>query len=387
MDRGIVTEQSNAELDDGVSLLELLVPLVEQARLLIGGSLAAGLIALGVTYFIAPTFTAATTFLPPQQQQSAAAAALASLGPLAGLAGGAAGLRTPADQYVALMQSTTVSDRLIDQFKLMQVYDQQYRVEARKTLTKNVRISVGKKDGLITVEVDDHSPDRAAEIANRYVEELRRLTGTLAITEAQQRRAFFERQLTQTRDKLVQAQQALQASGFGQGALKAEPKAAAEGYARLRAEVTAAEVRLQTMRGNLVDTTPEVQQQQAALSALRGQLSRLEQATDVTGGPDYVGKYREFKYQETLFDLFARQYELARVDESREGALIQVVDAALPPEKKSRPKRALIAVATTLAAGLVLVAWVLMRQSWRRASADPMNARSIERLRAAFGRR
>jgi capsule polysaccharide export protein KpsE/RkpR len=352
--------------DDGTSLFELLALWRQHLSLFVVGPLVVGVAALGITYMIAPTFTATTTFLPPQQQQSAAASMLAQLGPLAGLAGAAAGgIRTPADQYVALMQSVTVSDRIIEQFKLMAEYDEKYRVEARKELAKNVRMTIGKKDGLITVEVDDKSPERAAAMANRYVDELRRMTSTIAITEAQQRRVFFEHQLQQTKDRLTGAQLALQASGFNPGAIKAEPKAAAEGYAKLRAEVTAAEVRLQTMRGSLADDTPEVRQQQAALGALRAQLGRLEQSTG-GGGPDYVGKYREFKYQETLFDLFARQYELARADESREGALIQVVDVAQPPEKKSRPKRALIAIAATLASALVLAIGVSMRHSWRK---------------------
>ena len=355
--------------DDGMDLFELLAVLRQHLVLLVAGPLVAGLAALGITYLLAPTFTATTTFLPPQQQQSAAASVLASLGPLAGLAGAAGGIRTPADQYVALMQSVTVSDRLIEQFKLMQEYNVDFKEDARKVLAKNVRIAVGKKDGLITIDVDDKSPGRAAEIANSYVDELRRMTGTIAISEAQQRRVFFERQLLQTRDSLTAAQQALQASGFSQGALKAEPKAAAEGYARLRAEVTAAEVRLQTMRGSLADDTPEVRHLQAALIALRSQLGRLEQATDVRGAPDYVGKYREFKYQETLFELFSRQYELARADESREGALIQVVDMAAPPERKSKPKRAITALATTLAAALLLIVAVLIRQSWRQRQA------------------
>jgi uncharacterized protein involved in exopolysaccharide biosynthesis len=134
----------------------------------------------------------------------------------------------------------------------------------------------------------------------------------------------------------------------------------------LRAEVTAAEVRLQTARGSLADDTPEVRQQQATLAALRSQLARLEQASDVRGGPDYVSKYREFKYQETLFELFARQYELARVDESREGALIQVVDTASPPERKSRPKRAMTALATTLVTAVLLIIGLTMRHAWQQ---------------------
>jgi len=355
--------------DDGTSLFDLLALWRQHLKLLLVGPLVVGVTALGITYRIAPTFTATTTFLPPQQQQSAAASVLASLGPLAGIAGAAAGgIRTPADQYVALMQSATVSDRIIDQFKLIVEYDAKFKMDARRTLSSNVRMTVGKKDGLITVEVDDRSPERAAAMANRYVDELRRMTTTIAITEAQQRRVFFEHQLQQTKDKLTEAQLALQASGFNPGAIKAEPKAAAEGYAKLRAEVTAAEVRVQTMRGSLADDTPEVRQQQTALSALRAQLARLEQSTDGSG-PDYVGKYREFKYQETLFDLFARQYELARADESREGALIQVVDVAQPPERKSKPKRALTAITATLTTALLLAVGVVMRRSWRERQA------------------
>jgi uncharacterized protein involved in exopolysaccharide biosynthesis len=351
------------DAEDGMDFFELIELLRQHLMLLVGGSLAVGILALGVTYLIKPTFTATTTFLPPQQQQSSAASLLASLGPLAGLAGAAGNIRTPADQYVALMQSVTVSDRIIDQFKLMEEYDEKYKSDARKELTRNVRITIGKKDGLITVDVDDKSPERAAAIANRYVDELRRMTSTIAITEAQQRRSFFEQQLEQTKDKLTAAQLALQASGFNPGAIKAEPKAAAEGYARLRAEVTAAEVRLQAMRGSLADDTPEVRQQQATLAALRAQLARLEQSTDGGGGPDYVGKFREFKYQETLFELFARQYELARADESREGALIQVVDVAQAPQKKSKPRRAVVAAAATLTAAVVLVMVVMIRRS------------------------
>ena len=373
--------------DDTVSLLDLALPLIEHWKLLILGSLAMGLAALGIAFVITPTFTARTTFLPPQQQQSGLASALASLGGLAGLAGAAGGIKSPADQYVALMQSVSATDRLIQQFDLMQVYEAKYRFEARKALEQNTRIAIGKKDGLISIEVDDKSPQRAAEMANAYVEELRRLTSELAVSEAQQRRMFFEKELKEARDQLAKAQQALEASGFNVGALRAEPKAAAESYARLRAEITAAEVRLQVLRGTLAEGAPEVQRQAAQLSALRGQLARLERSATDDTGPDYLSKYREFKYRETLFELFARQYELARVDESREGALIQVVDVALPPEMKSKPARKVIAVGATMVGLLLLGMFILVRHAWRQTAADPQSAEKVARLRAAFGRR
>jgi len=329
--------------------------------LLLVAPLVVGAATLVATGFIPPSFTAATTFMPPQQSQSAAASAMASLSALAGLAGAAGGVRNSGDQYVALMQSVTLSDRIIDKFDLMKVYDADFRVDARRVLAGNVRITLGKRDGWITVEVEDKSPQRAAEMANRYVDELRRLAGALAVTEAQQRRTFFEQQLGQSREGLVRAQQALQSSGFNPGALKAEPRAAAEAYARLKAEVTAAEVRLQTLRGSFAEGSYEVRQQLDMLNALRNQLARSEQPLETANGPDYVGKFREFKYQETLFDLYAKQYELARVDESREGALIQVVDPATPPERKSKPKRAVLAVAATLLSGVFLAGFLVWR--------------------------
>jgi uncharacterized protein involved in exopolysaccharide biosynthesis len=378
----------SAPADDGVDLFDLIWVVQRHWKLLLIGPLLAALVAFGITFFIPKTFTSRTVFLPPQPQGNGAAAGLSQLGALSGLAGlggVTSGFMSPADRYVALTKSTTISDRLIDDFKLMQVYGVELRFKAREELADNVRVTLGKKDGLIAIEVDDESPQRAADIANAFVVELRRLTSELALTEAQQRRAFFETQLSQTRDRLTKAQQALQASGFSQGALRADARTSAERYARLSAEATAAEVRLQTLRRTLAENTPEVQQTLSTLGALRSQLAKLEEAADLNGAPDYIGKFREFKYQETLFELFARQYELARVDESREGALIQVVDEAKPAEWKSKPKRALIAFAAGAGTLLLLLCVATARHAWRQAVAHPHTAASIEQWRAAGG--
>jgi len=376
-----MTDKARASMQDdwtedegqGISLVELIALLAARKNLIAVVTVAAGVLAFGVASLLPKWYTASTVILPPQQQQSSAAAAISQLGALAGLAGGLANVKSPADQYVALMQSATVSDRIIDQFKLLSVYDKEYRQDARKKLRENVRISVGKKDGLLTVEVDDHEPQRAAAMANAYVDELRQMTNSLAVSEAQQRRMFFEQQLAQTKERLAKAQGTLEESGISQGALKVEPKTAAESYARLRAQATAAEVKLQTLRRMLAENTPEVMQQQAALAALREQVARAERQDDAKGGSDYIDKYREFKYQEALFDIFVKQYELARVDESREGALIQVVDVAQPPEKKAGPKRGLITAAAAMLALLAAGMYVVVA-GLRRLSAEPRTA-------------
>lgn len=374
------------EPDDGMTVLDVALVAAEKARLLILGPLVAGLMALGISYLVPKTYTARTTFLPPQQQQSAAVSALASLGALAALAGGSGTFKSPADQYVSLLTSTTIRDRLIEQYDLKAVYEVRFRFEAREALNENVRVSLGRKDGIISVEVDDKDPQRAADMANSHVEELRRLTDLLAVTEAQQRRVFFEQQLQRSKERLTAAQLALRASGFDPGALKAEPRAAAEQYARTKAELAAAEIRAQSMRSFLADGAPELERQLSVVSGLRRELAKLEQAAAPQEGPDYISRYRDFKYEESLFELFARQYELARIDESREGALVQVVDVAQVPEWKSRPKRAVVALVTVMLVGMLLLGWVFVLAALRRARVQVESAARLDRLGAALRR-
>ena len=375
--------------DDGPDLLDILALISAHRRLLLLAPVLAAALALGLTYLVKPTYTAKTVFLPPQQQQGMAGAALSSLSSLSALTGlaGGAGIKTPGDQYVSLLQSANVGNRIIDRFNLMQVYKVKYRFEAQKELEEDVHIELGKRDGLITLEASAKDPVMAAGIANQYVDELRRLSSQLVLTEAQQRRAFFENQLKQTHAKMLEAQQVLQDSGFNPGALKAEPKAAADAYARIQAQVTAAEVRVQTLRGSLADAAPQLQQQLAQLTALREQLHKFEGTVSTADNADYVSHYREFKYQEALYELFAKQFESARIDESREGGLVQVVDVATTPEHKSKPKRAFIAAATGLFVLLLCVLGLLMRRFWEQAQADPRKTGKVARLRSTWSRR
>jgi len=356
-----MTDQDFAAIEDGgIDWQLLLAPALPRWRQIALVFVTAAVLGVGGSYLLTPTFMSATVFLPPQQQQSGAAAALASLGTLGSLAGGGSALRSPAEQYVALMQSVYATDRIIDRFKLQQIYKKKFRDATRVALLQNTAMVIGKKDGLITVSVEDEEPKRAADIANQYVEELRHLTGVLAISEAQQRRVFFEKQLQESKTRLTAAQIALQDSGFTAGALRAEPKAAADAYARLKADLTTAEVRLQTLRGGLADSAPQVVQQLVTVEALREQLQKLERTNAPDqGSPDYIGKYREFKYQETLFDMMARQYEIARVDESREGALIQVVDVATPAEHKFKPRRLYVGLGSAVAATALFMLFVV----------------------------
>lgn len=373
------------DAEDEISLLDLLQTIVDNLRLLILGPLAVGLTALGISFTVPPTFTATVKFLPPQQQQSAAASMLASLGGLGGLAGAAAGLKNPSDQYLAFMKSNSVQDELIERFQLQTRYEAKLRTDARLALTGNTRAS-GGKDGLISVEIDDKDPEFAATLANAHVDELQKLLARLAVTEAQQRRAFFEKQLNQVKDKMVAAELALRATGISGSVLKSNPTSAVAAVAALKAQVTAQEVKLGALRGYLAETAPDFKQALTELANLRAQLAKQEkdEPASAAGQGDYVAKYREFKYQETLFDLFAKQFEVAKIDESREGAVIQVLDAAQPPERKAKPKKALIAIIATLATGFALLLFVFIRQALRNAGQDRESATKLAALKASW---
>ncbi len=370
--------------------LDTLAAVLRRWRLLVVGPVLIGGMALAVSFTLPKVYLATTVILPPQQAQSAAASVLASLGALAGAVGSSGGSRSPGDQYVALMQSTTLEGRIISAFKLDQVYETQYRFQTHRVLKERVLVAADRRSGLISIAVEDQDPKRAADMANAYVSQLRSLTSELAITEAQQRRSFFEQQLQRTRDRLTSAQRALQESGFDQTTLRAEPKSAADGYAKLMAELTAAEIKLKVMRGYLTEQASELQQQAALVAGLRSQVEKIEAAPRSSGpgkDPDYLSRYREFKYQEALFELFARQYEAARVDESREGPLVQVIDQATVPEYKIKPKRGLIALLSALLAFMLLLTWVLGRHWLARGLAnDPALVAGLESLRQAVRR-
>jgi uncharacterized protein involved in exopolysaccharide biosynthesis len=370
--------------DDEISLLDLLLVVVDNLRLLVIGPLLIGLGALGVSFTMPPIYTAKTQFLPPQQQQSSAASMLASLGALGGLAGAATGLKNPSDQYIAFMKSVSLQDALIERFKLVEKYEAKLKTDARLALTGSVRIASGK-DGLISVEVDDKNPKFAAELANAHVEELRVLLGRLAVTEAQQRRMFFEKQLAQTKDNLAKADLALKSSGISSSVLKSSPAQAVEAVARLKAGISVQEVKLGAMRNYLTENSPDFKQALSELASLKSELAKAEKDEPASQGiSDYVARYREFKYQETMFELFAKQFELAKVDESREGAVIQVLDIAEPPERKAKPKKFMIAIIAALASGFALLLFVFIRSALKSASQNQETQHRLRALQASW---
>jgi tyrosine-protein kinase Etk/Wzc len=371
--RGAPTSESGEE----INLVDLLLVLAKARKWVIGIPLTAAAVAALVTVLIPNIYTATAVLMPPQQQGAATAAMLGQLGALAGFAPSSFGVKNPNDLYVGILKSRTISDALIERFELKQSYDTETLVETRKKLAENTSISTGK-EGLIFIEVDDRDPNRAADMANTYVEQLDKLTGSLAVTEAAQRRLFFERQVAQAKEDLAKAEVAFKEMQEKTGLVQLDQQGRAmiEAVAALRAHIVAKEVELSTIRTFATDKNPELKKVQQELASLRNELRKLERQTGVdadllvgtreipTAGLQYARAYRDLKYAETVFELMAKQYELARVDEARDAAAVQVVDHAIPPDYKSKPRRLLIIVVTGFVSAVLTILGTLILGTW-----------------------
>ncbi len=385
---------------DAIDPLDLLIVLGRHRRTLVLWPVVAAVVMAGISLLMPEVFTGTTRVLPPAQQQGAAAAMLSQLGGLASAAGPALGLKNPAELYLGLLKSDSVADALIDRHGLMDRYKALKRVDARQALAAKTRLALDKS-GILTIEVDDRDPARAAELANGYVEELHRLTSTLAVTEAAQRRVFFERQLAQAKEKLADAEVALRRAieSGGLVSVDAQSRAAVETVARLRAQVSAKEIQLGAMRSYATEENPDLRRAERELASIRGELARLEAGAGgeapgaagagraAPGGVANIRLLREVKYQEAMFEFLAKQYELARVDEGKEAPLVQVIDPARPPERRTSPKRTLLVLAAA-AAGLVLgVLAVLARHAVSAALDLPGRRAKAAEVKAAWLRR
>ena len=387
--------------EDEISLLEILIVIVRSRWLITKVVVYAALVAVIVSLLLPIRYTATTSILPPQQTSSAGSALMAQLGNLgsaASLAGGSLGLKNPNDLQVAMLRSRTVEDAMLDRFHLVELFKVKQRSDARTKLEKVVDIDSGLKDGLIRISVTDRDPRRAAEMANGYVEEFKRLSANLAVTEASQRRLFFEQQLAQAKDNLANAEEDLKKTGLKTGLIQldSQTRATIELVAELRGEIAAKEVQINAMRSFATGENPELQMAEQQLAGLRSQAEKMGAASEDASnalipkggmqeaGVEYIRKLRDVKYFETIFDLVARQYEIAKVDEARQGATVQVVDRAIVPDRRSSPKRTLIVLGAAVFGLFLGVVWAFSREGLTRLSKNPAEQHRLELLKTSI---
>jgi uncharacterized protein involved in exopolysaccharide biosynthesis len=390
---------SPATADPGTAdFLELLLVLAREKKTIVLITLVATILATIIVFIIPKMYIATATILPPQQNQSMATALLGQVAGAATVDLRDLGLKNPSDVFVAMLKSRTIEDSLINRFDLRKVYNVKRYQDARKTLEKRSEIDP-EKEGLISISVSDRDPKRAADIANAWVDELRSLNQSLALTEAAQRRVFFEQKLTKERDDLATSELALKQIEQKTGLIQpdAQTRALIGAVADVRAQIASKEVQLQSLRTYATPNNPDVKRVQTELSELQAQYARLTRMSGA--GPDsaegnvevptgkvtqatleYLHVARDLKYHEALYDFLARQLEAARIDEAKNAVVVQVVDRAVEPERKSSPKRLLIVAITAALSFLLACLVVLVREAIRRKKQDPVEAQRLAAL-------
>lgn len=362
-----------------IHLLDILTALARQKKILFIVPLITSMLSILAALLIKPIFISTAVIMPPQQQQSSGVASmLGQLGGLAGAASGIAGLKSPNDLYVAMLQSRTVADKLIERFNLKEHFDVQTSDEARKKISK-IANSSSDKSGTISVQVEDENPKFAAELANAFVTELAALTKNLAVTDAAQRRMFFEKQLITAKDALADAEVGLRTTQEKTGMLQldGQVKGIISNVAQIEGTIAAKEIELNAMRSFATNNNPDLMKLQREIQGYKTQLAKTKNGNSSDGGDmmvptgkipevgvEYIRKLRNVKYQETMFELLAKQYELAKIDEAKESSIIQVLDVAVPAEKKSKPRK-LIIILGGLGGGILLALLIaLMRDAY-----------------------
>jgi len=381
--------------EEEINLLDLLLVIAKRKGLIIKITFGVAIITAIISLILTPIYKAETKILPPQSSGGGLASQLISQ-----MAGGldisALGGKTPADLYIGMLSSNTVVDKIISRFNIMQEEGFNYKGDARNFVLKNItNFSYDKKSGIITIAVQDKDPKRAADMANAFVEELKNLNKGLAITEASQRRLYYEEQLKDTKDALIKAENEMKAFQEKTGALQIDEQAKAiiGGIADLKAKVAAKEVELKVLRSFATPQNPDYQRVEEELKALRNELKKLE-ANEKGGhdpimptgripsvGLEYFRKLREVKFNETLYELLLKQYELAKLDEARDAVLIQVIDKATPPDKRFKPKRTSMVIIATFSALFISIFLCFILEFYENIQKDDENRERMEKLK------
>lgn len=398
-----IGEEAEASGAKRVYLIDVLILLARRKRFIALFTFTVAVLT-AVTVLILPSrYTALTVLMPPSQNSSISTALLGQLssttGGLASLAGSSLGLKNPNEMFVSLFRSRTVEQAMVQQFDLMHRYHAKKDSQALKAFESHTSVDLGAKDGLLRITATDNDPNEAAAIANGYVDQYKRLSEHLAISEASQRRAFFEQQLLEAKSNLTTAEEALKRTEQSTGVLQIDSQARSliESAAMLRAQIGEKEVELQGLRTYATENNPAVVVAGQELAALRSQLARLAGSDDDSAqglivpkgkvpeaGLEYLRRLRDVKYYETISELLAKQYELAKLDEAKQGATIQVVDRAVAPDSRSFPKRTISVILAALAACFLSCVWVVFSNHAGGNAHDPESQQRLQELKRAW---
>ncbi len=371
-------KQAPTQSSNEINMLDLLLILIKRWKMIVLVPLIMALITAIYTLCMPNIYTANTTIIPSDNDSGGMTGLMGQLGGLAALAGGSTA-KTTVDLYMTMLSSETLKDQLIDKFRLVDRYEAKFRSDVYKTLNLVTIIGSGKKDGTITISVSDKDPKIAAAMANEYVDQLGKLATRLNMDDAGNNRVFLEKRISEARADLNLAENNLKEFQAKNKAISIteQAKVTIDEVAQLRAQLAAKEVQLGTLKRQFTDNSQDVKTAKTEISNIRAQIASLEGKGGISSsipnlgtvpqlGQEYLKLLREFKIQESVLEMLTKQYEMAKITESKDTSPFQILVKAKVPERKSKPLRALIVIITTFATALLmlLLAFILECREW-----------------------
>jgi len=369
-----IQDQQTFPEEENINLLELLRVIARRKTLIFRICGATVVLALCYSLALKNVYTASAKILPPQKDSGGGLSALLSqAGGLAALAGGVGGLGGSTDLYLGILKSRSVADAVIKRLNLQQEFKTKTIDDTRKKLDGVVKFKAGK-DGIIAIDADSKDPQKAAQLANTFVDELGRRSIELNLSKAGTERMFLEKRLEVVKQELRTAENDMKAFQEKYKTFKADSQAtvAIEGIARLKAEIITKETQLASLRNSMTDENSDVKMLQAGIARLKSQLGSMtgNGGSDVIPavgnipglGVEYVRKMRELKLQEAIFEQLTKQYEVAKINEAKDTSSIQILDEAVVPVKKSKPKRSLIVLLAAFASFFASICIVFIQE-------------------------
>ena len=349
--------ERNLNIDDEaeINLLDILKVIVKRKMLIITLCLTAIVFSVIYSLTLPNIFTATARVLPPQKDAGGGMSAL--LGQMGGLAGlaGMGGLGGSGELYLGILKSRSVADAVIKRLDLMTLFKSKNADDARTKLAGTIKSQIGK-DGIITISAESKDPKQAAALANAMVDELGRRSVQLNLTKAGVERTFFEKRIELVKQDLKKAEDTLKAFAEQNKAIRVESQATATiaEVAKVKAEIAGMEVQLSALRSYQTEESPEVKLLKTSIRKMQSQLVTEEgigNGGSIPGvgkvpslGLEYARRLREVKTQEAIYEQLAKQFEAAKLMEAKDSSSLQILDEAVAPALKSKPKRSLIVI-------------------------------------------
>ncbi|HEY3308630.1 MAG TPA: Wzz/FepE/Etk N-terminal domain-containing protein [Desulfuromonadaceae bacterium] len=381
-------------VEEEINLLELLQVIARRKMVIVKVCSVAVLLSICYSLILDNVYTASAKILPPQKDSGGGLSALLSqAGGLAGLAAGGMGLGGSSDLYMGILKSRSVADAVIKKLDLQKEFKSKTIDDTRRNLEGVVKFKAGK-DGIISIDADNKDPKKAALLANTFVEELGRRSVQLNLSKAGTERMFLEKRLEVVKQDLRNAENDMKSFQEKYKTIKADSQATAaiEGIARMKAEIITKEVQLASLRNSMTDESNEVKTILAALNRLKSQLGSMTGSGGMdiipsmgnvpSLGVEYVRKLRELKIQEAIFEQLTKQFEVAKISEAKDSSTLQVLDEAVAPLRKSKPKRSLIVLLSTVTSFFISIFIIFIQEYLSKMS--PEDAEIVRNIRKSF---